>query len=162
MFVALFLLLVVAPLVELYVIVQMAHLIGLLPALALLVVLSLFGAWLVKREGVAVLRRLRGSLAAGEMPTTSLVDGGLIVVAGAMCIVPGFVSDSLGLLLLIPPVRSVVRNRLIARWSIPGVSRISRRFSGGAVIDVEYLGDVTPRGGGSSRPIVELEPGTDS
>jgi UPF0716 protein FxsA len=161
MFVVLFLLFVVAPLVELYVIVQMAHLIGLLPALALLVVLSLFGAWLVKREGLAVLQRLRSSLAAGELPTKPLVDGGLIVSAGALCVVPGFVSDSIGLLLLVPPVRSFVRNRLIARWSIPGASRLTRRFTGGAVINVEYLGDVTPNNTGSTRPIAELEPGPD-
>ena len=152
MFVVLFLLFVVAPLVELYVIVQMAGLIGLLPALALLVVLSLFGAWLVRREGVAVLRRLRGSLADGELPTKPLVDGGLIVVAGALCI---------GLMLLVPPIRTMVRNRLIARWSIPGASRITRRFSGGGVIDVEYLGDVTPKSPGPARPIGELEPGTE-
>jgi UPF0716 protein FxsA len=161
MFVVLFLLFVVAPLVELYVIVQIAHLIGLLPALGLLVVLSLFGAWLVKREGLAVLQRLRSSLAAGEMPTKSLVDGGLIVAAGAMCIVPGFVSDSIGLLLLVPPVRSFMRNRLIARWSIPGASRITRHFGGGAVINVEYLGDVTPNSTGSALPLPELEPGPD-
>lgn len=161
MFVALFLLFVVAPLVELYVIVQMAQRIGLLPALGLLVLLSLFGAWLVRREGVAVLRRLRGSLADGELPTKPLVDGGLIVVAGALCIVPGFVSACIGLLLLIPPVRAVVRNRLIARWSIPGASRITRRFSSGGVIDVEYLGDVTPKNPGSARPIGELDPGAE-
>jgi UPF0716 protein FxsA len=159
MFVLLFLLFVVAPLVELYVIVQMAHLIGLLPALGLLVVLSLVGAWLVKREGLAVLQRLRSSLAGGELPTKPLVDGGLIVVAGALCIVPGFVSDSIGLLLLLPPVRALVRNRLIARWSVPGASRITRRFSGGSVINIEYLGDVTPNSGGSILPPPELEPG---
>ena len=161
MFVVLFLLFVLAPLVELYVIVQMAGLIGLLPALALLVVLSLFGAWLVRREGVAVLRRLRGSLADGELPTKPLVDGGLIVVAGALCIVPGFVSACIGLMLLVPPIRTMVRNRLIARWSIPGASRITRRFSSGGVIDVEYLGDVTPKSPGPARPIGELEPGTE-
>jgi UPF0716 protein FxsA len=161
MFVVLFLLFVVAPLVELYVLVQVAHLIGLLPALGLLIVLSFFGAWLVKREGVAVLRRLRSSLAAGEMPTNSLVDGGLIVIAGALCIVPGFVSDCIGLLLLVPPIRAVVRGRLIARWSIPGASRVTRRFGGGAVIDVEYLGDVTPNRGAPAHPIAELESGTE-
>lgn len=159
MFALLFLLFVVAPLVELYVIVQMAHLIGLLPSLGLLVLLSLFGAWLVRREGVAVLRRLRGSLSAGEMPTKPLVDGGLIVVAGALCIVPGFVSACIGLLLLVPPVRALVRNRLIARWSVPGASRITRRFSGGGVIDVEYIGDITPDRTRPSRPSGELGSG---
>ena len=161
MFVVLFLLFVVAPLVELFVLVQVTHLIGLLPALALLVVLSLFGAWLVKREGLIVIRRLRSALSAGEMPTNSLVDGGLIVIAGALCIVPGFLSDSIGLLLLVPPVRALVRKRLIARWSIGGASRITGRFSSSAVIDVDYLGDITPNRTGSNQPIAELEPGTD-
>ncbi len=158
MFVVLFVLFVVAPLVELYVLVQMAHLMGLFPALALLVVLSFFGAWLMKREGIAVLRRLRDSLAKGEMPTKSLVDGGLIVVAGALCIVPGFVSDGIGLLLLVPPVRALVRNRLIARWSVPGGSRLSKRFQSSVVIDVEYLGDVTPNQNAPGRPVGELGP----
>ncbi len=158
MFVVLFVLFVVAPLVELYVLVQMAHLVGLFPALALLVVLSFFGAWLMKREGIAVLRRLRDSLAKGEMPTKSLVDGGLIVVAGALCIVPGFVSDGIGLLLLVPPVRALVRNRLIARWSVPGGSRLSKRFQSSVVIDVEYLGDVTPNQNAPGRPVGELGP----
>lgn len=158
MFVVLFLLFVVAPLVELYVLVQMAHLMGLFPALALLVVLSFFGAWLVKREGVAVLRRLRGSLARGEMPTRSLVDGGLIVVAGALCIVPGFISDGIGLLLLVPPVRALVRNRLIARWSLKGTTRVTRRTADGSVIEVEYLGDVTRNRPSPTRPIAELGP----
>ncbi len=162
MFVVLFLLFVVAPLVELYVLVQVAHLIGLLPALGLLVVLSLFGAWLVKREGVAVLRRLRSSLASGGMPTDSLVDGGLIVIAGALCIVPGFVSDCIGLLLLVPPVRTVVRRRLIARWSSRGMSRLTRRFGGGgSIIEVEYLGDVTPNRGRGTGALPELESGLD-
>lgn len=161
MFVVLFLLLVVAPLVELYVIVRMAQLIGLLPALGLLVVLSLLGAWLVKREGIAVLLRLRTSVASGEMPTRSLVDGGLIVAAGALCIVPGFVSDSIGLLLLVPPVRSFVRDRLIARWSIPGSSRLSNRFRSSVVIDVEHLGDITPDRRRSTPPTAELGPGHD-
>jgi UPF0716 protein FxsA len=161
MFVVLFILFVVAPLVELYVLVQMAHLIGLFPALALLVVLSFFGAWLVKREGIAVLRRLRDSLAKSEMPTKSLVDGGLIVIAGAMCIVPGFVSDGIGLLLLVPPVRALVRNRLIARWSVPGGSRLAKRFQTSVVIDVEYLGDVTPNRNPDGLPIAELGPVVD-
>ncbi len=161
MFVVLFLLFVVAPLVELYVLVQVAHLIGLLPALGLLVVLSLFGAWLVKREGLIVIRRLRNALSAGEMPTDSLVDGGLIVIAGALCIVPGFLSDSIGLLLLVPPVRAPVRKRLIARWSIGGARRMTGRFSSSAVIEVDYLGDITPNRTSPKRPIAELEPGTD-
>src|SRR6478736_3289570 len=98
----LFVLFVVAPIVELYVLVLVAGAIGWLPALASLLVVSFLGVWLVKREGLAVLRRMQESLNRGEVPTTEMVDGGLLVVAGAMCVVPGFVTDALGLLLLVP------------------------------------------------------------
>ena len=64
----LFLLFVVVPLVELYVLVTVAGVIGLLPALALLLAVSFLGVWLVKREGLGVLRRMQGTLGRGEMP----------------------------------------------------------------------------------------------
>ena len=154
----LFLFIVVAPLIELYVIVQVAHLIGLFPTLALLVVGSAFGLWLVKREGFAVLRRVRGALDRGEMPTESLLDGALIAVAGVLCFLPGFVSDAFGLLLLVPPVRRFVRRRLVARWSLP-TGPFSGRFRSSRIIDVEYIGDVTNTRDTGSAPAGELGTG---
>jgi UPF0716 protein FxsA len=155
----LFLLFVMVPLVELYVLVSVAGVIGLLPALAMLLAVSFLGVWLVKREGVGVLGRMQDTLARGEMPATEMVDGGLLVVAGVMCLVPGFVTDAMGLLLILPPIRAFVRNRLIHRWTNGrGLAGRGGSFMGARVVDVEYLGDVTPRRG-PSGPQPELGPG---
>jgi len=140
----LLLLLVVVPLVEIYVVVQVAGVIGVLPTLALLILVSALGAWLAKREGVGMWRRVQRTVQEGRSPATDMVDGAVLFGAGSMLFVPGFVTDVLGLLLLVPPVRVLVRNRLIRRWQRrsglggPGGMR-------GRVVEVEYLGDVTPR-----------------
>jgi UPF0716 protein FxsA len=155
----LFLLFVVVPLVELYVLVAVAGAIGVFPALAILLGVSFLGVWLVKREGIGVLRRMQETLARGEMPANEMIDGGLLVVAGAMCLVPGFVTDAFGLLLILPPVRAFVRTRLIHRWTNGrGLAGTGGSFMQARVVDVEYIGDVTPRHGPSDPPI-ELGPG---
>jgi UPF0716 protein FxsA len=149
----LLLLFVVVPLVELYVLVSVAGVIGVLPAITALLAVSVLGVWLVKREGIGVLRRMQATAGRGEMPTDEMVDGGLLVVAGALCIVPGFVTAALGLLLLVPPLRRIVGHRLVHRWSLG-----RGPFFGTAVIDVEYVGDVT-RPPGPSAPPTELGSG---
>jgi UPF0716 protein FxsA len=152
-----FLLFVVVPIVELYVLVLVAGAIGWLPALAAMLAVSFLGVWLVKREGLGVVRRMQQNLNRGEIPAAEMVDGGLLAVAGALCIVPGFVTAAMGLLLIVPPVRRAVRNRLIRRWSKgSGLPGSRRRFMGGAIVDVEYVGDVTPRNPGPTPPPTEL------
>ena len=91
MFPLLVLLFIVVPIVELYVIVQVAGGIGVLETIGLLIVVSVVGAWLVRREGLGVLRKVQTQLASGEMPTKQIVDGGLIMFAGALMLTPGFV-----------------------------------------------------------------------
>jgi len=104
---------IVVPLVELYVIVQVAQGIGILNTLALLVVVGVVGAWLVKREGLGVLRRIRAALDRGQLPHREVVDGALVLFAGALMLTPGFVSDGLALVLLAPPTRAVVRSAIL-------------------------------------------------
>ena len=113
MFAALALLFLVVPFVELFVLIQVGQAIGALPTIAILVVDSLIGAWLVKREGLAVLRRAQEQVQRGVVPGTELVDGVLILFAGALMLTPGFLTDVLATILLIPPIRVVVR-RLMA------------------------------------------------
>jgi UPF0716 protein FxsA len=103
------------PIVELAVIIQVGQAIGVVQTLLLMVVVSVAGAWLVKREGIGVWRRAQRQLDAGVMPGRELVDGVLIMVAGALLLLPGFVSDCLGILLLLPPVRALVRGLVIRR-----------------------------------------------
>ena len=116
MFLALLaLLFVVGPITELYVIVQVSHVIGGWETIALLLVESVLGAWLMKRQGRGVLHRIQTQIEANHLPTKELVDGGLIIFAGALMLTPGFLTDLLGFVLLIPPSRAVVRALVMRR-----------------------------------------------
>lgn len=110
------LLLVVAPLLELFVILQVAHVIGGWETIALLVIESAIGAWLLKRQGLTVMAKISEAVDGGRVPSRELVDGFLILVAGALMLAPGFIGDVIGFLLLIPPTRALVRIPLIKRF----------------------------------------------
>ncbi|HEX2063034.1 MAG TPA: FxsA family protein [Acidimicrobiales bacterium] len=105
----LFLLFLVVPFVELYVIIQVGQALGALNTIGLLVLISVVGAWLVKREGLGVLRKAQTRVQAGVIPGSELVDGVLILFAGALLLTPGFVTDFVAVLLLVPPVRAAIR-----------------------------------------------------
>jgi UPF0716 protein FxsA len=105
----LFLALIAVPIVELYVIVQVGQEIGVLSTLGLLVALSVSGAWLLRQQGTATWRRLQAALQRGEMPTREVTDGALILLGGALLLTPGFITDALGLLLLVPVTRAFVK-----------------------------------------------------
>lgn len=109
------LLFVLVPLAELYVILQVGHALGALNTIALLLLVSAVGAWLVKREGMSVWRRFQRQIEAGSMPGREIADGVMILFAGALLISPGFLSDIVGIFLLLPPVRAVVRAALLRR-----------------------------------------------
>lgn len=111
--VVLFLLL---PLAELWVIVNIAGGLGIGYTIVLLLAVSAAGAWLVKVQGFGALRRIQDTLGRGSMPTTELVDGALIVVAGALLLTPGFITDGVGFALLIPPSRAIIRKALASRF----------------------------------------------
>jgi len=111
---ALVVLFVLLPVAELAVILQVAGGIGVPETIVLLLAVSVVGGWLCKREGVGVLRRIQRGLDRHELPTKELADGGLILLAGALLVTPGFLTDVLGILLLLPPTRAVFRLALLA------------------------------------------------
>ncbi len=126
-FALLALLFLVVPFLELFVLIQVGDAVGAIPTIAVLVLVSVAGAWLVKREGVGVLRRGQSAMRMGSVPGAEIVDGLLILFAGALLLTPGFLTDLLGLLLLVPRVRAVVRavaTRRLARRA--GVTRIDQ------------------------------------
>ena len=100
------------PFAELYVLIQVGHAIGVLNTLGLLLLVSIVGAWLAKREGISVIRRMQAALNAGRVPGTELVDGFLILLAAALMLTPGFLTDIVAIFLLLPPVRALVRRTL--------------------------------------------------
>jgi UPF0716 protein FxsA len=103
----------VMPLLELAVIIQIGAAIGVLNTIGLLLLSSIVGGWLMKREGLGVLRRIQGAVAEGRVPGKELADAALILFGGALMVAPGFVTDGLGVLLLLPPVRAAVRRVLL-------------------------------------------------
>jgi UPF0716 protein FxsA len=113
----------VVPVAELAVLIALGEQFGYLSTFAAMVVLSLTGAWLARREGMGAWRRLQAALAEGRMPTAEAADGAMILLAAALLLTPGFLSDVVGVLFLLPPVRAVLR-----RW-LPALA--ARRLLGG-------------------------------
>jgi UPF0716 protein FxsA len=148
----------VVPVVELYVILQVGQALGALPTVGLLVAVSVLGAWLVRREGLGVWRRVQALLARGELPTTELLDGFLVLLAGALMLTPGFLTDAAGLVLLVPPGRAAVRAALVRHYRGRVTTRVvagtAAGFGGPGVgfvhparvvrTEVVDVGDVTP------------------
>jgi UPF0716 protein FxsA len=114
------------PLAELAVLIAVGDVIGLVPTLVLLLAVSVAGAWLAKREGMAAWRRFQFALADGRMPTVEVADGAMILLAGALLLTPGFLSDVAGILLLLPPTRAMAR-RLAPRLAARRLRRSGRR-----------------------------------
>ena len=106
---------IVMPIVELAVLIQVGQAIGVLNTIGLLLLVSFVGAWLVKREGMGVWRRFRQQVETGHVPGKELADGVMILFAGALLMTPGFVTDVLGILLLLPPVRAFLRVTALKR-----------------------------------------------
>ena len=100
---------------ELFTIVKVAEWVGPLEAIALLIVASMLGAALAKRQGIHVVRRLQTTVSEGRVPSAEIVDGFLVLVAAALMILPGFLSDGFALLLLLPPIRVLARRAILRR-----------------------------------------------
>ena len=110
------LLFVVLPLVEIAVAIQVAHHIGGLNTIGLLILMSIAGFWVAKHVGFSVLRRVRGQVDNGVVPTDALIDTALVFAGGLLLFIPGFVTGALGLLLLIRPIRIAARSGLKHRY----------------------------------------------
>jgi UPF0716 protein FxsA len=101
------------PIIEIWLLVSVGGWIGLWPTLALLVVSGVVGAWLTRREGTRAWHALADAFGGGRLPTGRLADAALVLVGGLMLMLPGFFSDILGLIMLVPVTRPLVR-RLLA------------------------------------------------
>lgn len=106
----LLILLLIVPIAELWVIVQVADQIGVVYTVLLLLFVSIAGAWLLKQQGLATWDRMQAALRRHEMPTKEVTDGALILLGGALLLTPGFLTDVVGLILLIPVTRAAVKS----------------------------------------------------
>ena len=118
------------PLVELALLIYLGQHVGLWPTVALVLGTGMLGAWLAKVQGLFVLRQMQRDLACGQLPTVAIVDGVLILIAGAVLLTPGLMTDVCGFLLLVPPTRALAR-----RWAI-GFARRHIHTQRATIIDV--------------------------
>ena len=109
MFLRLLLLFTLVPLLEMYLLVKLGTVIGVGWTIALVVGTGVAGAWLARRQGLTVMREIRRDLESGRLPAGSVIDGLLILIAGAVLLTPGMITDAVGFALLIPPCRTVLR-----------------------------------------------------
>ena len=146
----LFIAFIVVPIVELFVIIQVGQVIGPWYTIAILIAVSVAGAWLVKREGRATWQRFRNATGSGRVPAVEVVDGALVLVGGTLLLTPGFLSDVLGLLMVFPPTRAVanrmIRSRVRGRFGLGAAPR-GRKPEPPPPLDVEVV-DVRRNGEG--------------
>ena len=111
----LLLLFLIVPIAELYLLIEIGQRIGTISTLALIFLTALLGSALARRQGLGVLRRMQSEMAEGRLPASSIVDGVLILLAGAVLITPGVLTDLVGFLVLIPVTRGLIKAYLWKR-----------------------------------------------
>ena len=121
MFFLLLLLFFTVPLVEIYVLLEVGGIIGVLPTIVLVVLTAVMGAGLIRAQGIATLGRVQQQLERGELPAVGIIEAALLLVAGALMLTPGFVTDTIGFLILVPPLRRwAIQSFLASRMAAAG------------------------------------------
>jgi UPF0716 protein FxsA len=171
MFLLLTMLFLVLPIVELWVIVAAAHTFGIPETLIVLVLVSVVGAYVCKWAGISVLARMQKTVRRGGVPTREVTDGFLVLLAGALLLVPGFVSDIVALALLFPPTRAIARRLIIRRYQgrletygLHDGAKVTETYGAyrdrrAGVVDVSEVWDEGgSTGSTASDPLLELGP----
>lgn len=122
----LFLLFLAVPMVEIYFLIKVGNVIGAIPTIGLVVFTALLGAMLLRFQGLVTLQKTRLTMAQGQVPALEMMEGVLLVLAGALLLTPGFVTDAIGFVLLIPPLRQA-----LVRWFIRKSALQTTGFPGG-------------------------------
>ena len=137
---------IVVPAIEIYVLIQVGQAIGALPTVALLILDAMLGTWLFKREGRKAWTALTDALSAHRVPGKEVADGALVVLGGAFLITPGFVTDVVGVLCLLPPTRAALRALLtrvvtarLLGGPVRGTGRAARTDTSHEVIDGDVV-----------------------
>lgn len=117
------------PLLELAVLIRVGQLIGVAATIAIVIATAILGLVMLRREGFTMATRARQALASGNPPIMPVAEGALVFLGGALLILPGLIGDTIGIVLLIPPVRRAIAAWSLGRFATAGASRI-RIFTG--------------------------------
>lgn len=157
----LFALFVALVLAEIALFIQIGDWLGVLPTLALTVAGAVLGVFVMNRGGPFALSEVARSVDEMRDPARPLAHGALVMLAGMLLILPGFLTDTVGLLLLIPGLRGWLITRMGRRVEAAGAARSEAHRSGIVIIEGDYE-DVTPRDGPAPGPAEETRPGGDA
>ena len=135
MFQVLFVLFILVPIIEITVIMQVGALLGVWPTVAIVILSAWLGAKYVRQQGLATLQSVQTKMAQGEMPSSEIVTGLMLLVAGVLLVTPGFVTDIFGLSLLIPAVRKAIAEKVQKHMVV-------NQFSAGATYTHTARGNV--------------------
>lgn len=154
----LFLAFIIVPVVEIWLITRVAGQLGWFETIFLVIAVSAAGAWLVRREGLGVIQRIQDSFRGARLPTDDLADGAMIFFASALMLTPGFLTDFVGLALLIPPIRALLRPRLISYFRSRVEVRTAGSFggAGGAFGGAGPFGGFGRRGPATGRDVYDV------
>jgi UPF0716 protein FxsA len=117
-FPVLLLLFLLVPLLEIYLLIVVGGIIGALPTVALVVLTAVIGAALARHQGLATLQRVQATLARGEAPAIEMLEGALLLVGALLLLTPGFFTDALGFVCLVPPTRRLLSLWLLKRFMV--------------------------------------------
>ncbi|HIC79791.1 MAG TPA: FxsA family protein [Kiloniellaceae bacterium] len=135
------------PLLEIAVFIEVGSAFGVWPTIAATVATAIAGSLLLRAQGLATLLRARAQMDQGQLPAREMFEGICLVLAGALLLVPGFVTDALGLLLFVPPFREVLRRFIGHRLAARGGQGRTRIF-----VDGQEVNPNSWEGGGPARP----------
>lgn len=125
------------PLIEIAVLILVGSSIGVFPTIGLIILTGVLGTILLRIQGFSVLSRIRTEMERGEVPDKSLADAAMIALAGLFLILPGFVSDVIGLALFLPPVRAMIRSMIGKRVTIVRTAGGPGRRQSPDVVDLD-------------------------
>jgi UPF0716 protein FxsA len=112
------LILLLIPFVELYLLLEVGSFLGVFPTIFMIVFTGVLGIWLFRKQGFATLKRFQDSLARGEVPAYEMIEGPILLLGGAFLIAPGFFTDVLGFLCLIPPARKAIAKYVLEHYVV--------------------------------------------
>ncbi|NOZ54089.1 MAG: FxsA family protein [Gammaproteobacteria bacterium] len=116
----------IVPIIEIYLLIEIGSIVGPFLTIFLVVFTAVLGAWLLRMQGFSTLNRVRQTLARGGVPATEILEGAMLLIAGALLLTPGFFTDTIGFLCLLPSIR-----RPIALWGIQRIFRFPKSPNAG-------------------------------
>ncbi|MEZ9599211.1 FxsA family protein [Vibrio sp. 10N.286.46.A8] len=122
MFPILLLLFIFVPIIEIGLFIQVGGFLGLWPTIALVLITALVGASLVRSQGIQTLMSVQGRLQQGEMPAQQILEGVMLAVAGVLLLTPGFMTDALGMLVLLPAPRAMIAKKMMEKMVVTNMS----------------------------------------